>query len=273
VLLAPGDGSMTTPAAALVVVTGGLSGIGAASARAIVGAGMRALVLDRAASRIETASETVLLHPEPVDVSDETAVARACTQIEESHGPIGGLVNAAGILGKMHPPHRLRLADWDREIAVDLRGTFIMCREVGTRMCGRRSGAIVNVASVVGMGSAPVHGYAPAKAGVISLTATLAAEWGPFGVRVNCVSPGFTETPALATAVELGVLDRERLEQIAALGRLVRPAEIAAAIRWLLSDEASGITGINLPVDAGFLAGVPWQAYGGLRAVSADRSG
>jgi NAD(P)-dependent dehydrogenase (short-subunit alcohol dehydrogenase family) len=132
-------------------------------------------------------------------------------------------------------------------------------------MCGRRAGAIVNVASVAGVVSAPVHGYAPAKAGVISLSANLAAEWGPFGVRVNCISPGFTETPALTKALELGVLRRENLERASALGRLVRPGEVAAAIRWLLSDEASGITGVNLPVDAGFLAAVPWQAYGGVR--------
>jgi NAD(P)-dependent dehydrogenase (short-subunit alcohol dehydrogenase family) len=236
----------------------------------IAAGGMRVLVLDRAANRNAVPSPRILVHPEPVDVSDESAVARACAAIEDRHGPVTGLVNAAGVLGKMHPPHRLSLADWDREIAVDLRGTFVMCREVGTRMCGRRGGAIVNVASVVGMLSAPVHGYAPAKAGVISLTATLAAEWGRFGVRVNCISPGFTDTPALAKALELGVLNRERLESTSALGRLVQAGEVAAAIRWLLSDEASGITGANLPVDAGFLVGVPWQAYGGLRAVSAD---
>src|SRR6266536_3510211 len=111
-----------------------------------------------------------------------------------------------------------------------------------------------------------------ACAGVISLTATLAAEWGPFGVRVNCVSPGFTHTPALARGLETGALDQDNLKGATALRRLVNPREVAAAIVWLLSDEASGVTGANLPVDAGFLVGVPWQAYGGLRAVSPDRS-
>jgi NAD(P)-dependent dehydrogenase (short-subunit alcohol dehydrogenase family) len=137
--------------AELVVVTGGLSGIGAASAQMIAAAGTRVLVLDRAADRNTPHTPRILVHPETVDVSDESAVTRACSAIEDRYGPVTGLVNAAGVLGKMHPPHRLSLADWDKEISVDRRGTFVMCREVGTRMCGRRSGAIVNVASVVGM--------------------------------------------------------------------------------------------------------------------------
>jgi NAD(P)-dependent dehydrogenase (short-subunit alcohol dehydrogenase family) len=87
-------------------------------------------------------------------------------------------------------------------------------------------------------------------------------------VRVNCVSPGFTETPALAKGLSAGALNRETMIRTAALGRLVKPEEVAAAIVWMLSDEASGVTGTNLPVDAGFIAGVPWQAYGGLRAAT-----
>lgn len=254
-----------TNAAGIVVVTGGLSGIGAATAVAAAVKGWRVVVLDRAA-RIDTVSSPgVAVFPESVDISDEAAVAAACEEIEGRHGPIIGLVNAAGILGKMHPPSRLAMSDWDREIAVDLRGTFVVCRDVGSRMARRKTGAIVNVASVVGMLSAPVHGYGPAKAAVIHLTTTLAAEWGPFGVRVNCVSPGFTETPALAKGLSAGVLNRESLIRTAALKRLVKPEEVAAAIVWMLSDEASGVTGANLPVDAGFIAGVPWQAYGGLR--------
>jgi NAD(P)-dependent dehydrogenase (short-subunit alcohol dehydrogenase family) len=263
--------SMASPTGAskssrLVVVTGGLSGIGAAAANAVAARGQRVVVLDRAPIATTSPPPGIIVYPEAVDVASETAVAAACTGIENDHGSITGLVNAAGILGKMHPPHRLALADWDREISVDLRGTFITCREVGTRMCRRQNGAIVNVASVAGMLSAPVHGYGPAKAGVIGLTATLAAEWGPCGVRVNCVSPGFTATPALAKGLASGALNEDNLKRVAALGRLVTPEEVAAAIVWLLSNEASGITGANLPVDAGFVAGVPWQAYGGLRS-------
>lgn len=248
----------------LVVVTGGRSGIGAAAVTALAEAGFRPLTLDITVDG-PGADPPAIDWPDPVDVSDEAAVAAAVEAIERGHGPIAGLVNAAGILGRMRPPERLRMEHWDREIAVDLRGTFLMCRAVGPRMAARRSGAIVNVASVVGVTSAPVHGYGPAKAAVINLTMTLAAEWGPTGVRVNAVSPGFTRTPALEAGVAQGVLRADELTRGAALRRLVEPAEVGRSIAWLLSPAASAITGANIPVDAGFLAGITWQAYGGLR--------
>ena len=150
-------------------------------------------------------------------------------------------------------------------MAVDLRGTFLMCREVGRRMAARRHGAIVNVASVAGMSSAPAHAYAAAKAGVIQLTSTLAAEWGRGGVRVNAVSPGFTRTPALEAGLATGALKLESLTNDSAMGRLVEPIEVGRTIAWLLSRASSGITGANIPVDAGFLVGTPWRAYGGFR--------
>ena len=198
--------SATSPEAPpLVVVTGGRSGIRTAAVTALAEAGFRPLTLDIAADG--PGADLPAIHwPDPVDVSDEVAVTQGVEAIERVHGPIAGLVNAAGILGRMHPPERLRMEHWDREIAVDLRGTFLMCRAVGPRMAARRSGSIVNVASVVGVTSAPVHGYGPAKAAVINLTMTLAAEWGSAGVRVNAVSPGFTRTPALEAGIQHGVL-------------------------------------------------------------------
>lgn len=132
-------------------------------------------------------------------------------------------------------------------------------------MSTRRRGAIINIASVAGMRSGPLHSYGPAKAGVISLGECLAAEWGPAGIRVNTVSPGFTHTPALDKGLEKGVLDFDRMAQSTALGRLVQSREIAAAVTFLASDLASGITGVNLPVDVGYLVATPWQSYGGLR--------
>ncbi|MGD0639925.1 MAG: SDR family oxidoreductase [Roseiarcus sp.] len=250
-------------AAARILVTGGASGVGAACAPALLAAGLEPILVDIAA--IAAAPTGALVWERAFDVADEEAVEAGVEAIERAHGPLYGVVNAAGVLGKMHLAEKVQMRHWDREMAIDLRGTFLVCRAAGARMAARGRGAIVNVASVAGMTSAPAHAYAAAKAGVIQLTATLAAEWGRRGVRVNAVSPGFTRTPALEAGVAAGALDRGSMTHPTALGRLVEAAEVAEAIAWLVSPRASGVTGINLPVDAGFLAGATWDAYGGFR--------
>lgn len=261
----PSTGRTSANGRPLALVTGAASGIGAATADVLASKGFRVVCADIRPNGEPDGGQDRIIWPEPFDVSKEKAVAEGVAAIEDRYGPIEGLVNAAGILGKMHPPQRLRMADWDREMAVDLRGTYVVCREIGGRMADRGRGAIVNVASVVGMTSGPVHGYGPAKAAVINLTMTLAAEWGPKGVRVNAVSPGFTATPALLFAFEHGALSKDALTAGAALKRLVEPREVGLAAAWLLGPESAAITGVNLPVDAGYVAGVTWQSYGGLR--------
>jgi NAD(P)-dependent dehydrogenase (short-subunit alcohol dehydrogenase family) len=248
----------------LVLVTGGASGIGAAAAEALTRAGMLPILADIAS--IAPLHAGAIVWEQRFDIADEQSVHAGVDEIERRHGPLYGTVNAAGILGKMHTPERIKLENWDREMAVDLRGTFLVCREVGARMARRGRGAIVNVASIAGMSSAPAHAYAAAKAGVIQMTATLAAEWGRRGVRVNAVSPGFTRTPALEVGLAAGALKREDLMRQSAMGRLVEPSEVGEAVAWLIDPRSSGITGVNLPVDAGFLAGMSWEAYGGFRA-------
>lgn len=254
----------------VAIVTGGASGIGAAIAALLCVRGWRVVVFDLAPEPARQPAQQSATGPGfagwfRVDIADEQAVEDAVARVEDKIGPVHGLVNAAGVLGKMHAPDRLRMSDWDREIAVDLRGTYLTCRAAGARMARRGSGAIVNIASIAGMTSGPLHGYGPAKAAVISLTTTLAGEWGPRGVRVNAVSPGFTRTQALEKGVEAGVLDAEALAGPSAMRRLVEPGEIASAVAFLLGPEAGGITGVNLPVDAGYLVGVTWQPYGGVR--------
>jgi NAD(P)-dependent dehydrogenase (short-subunit alcohol dehydrogenase family) len=246
----------------LVLVTGGSRGIGAATATLLADRGRRVIVVDIAPEPLP--GTNTILWPAPLDVASEGGVTAGIADIEAAHGPITGLVNAAGVFGKMHSLERVRMEQWDREVNIDLRGTFMVARAVGVRMAKRRNGAIVNVASVAGMASGPIHAYTAAKAGVIQLTQTLAAEWGRAGVRVNAVSPGFTRTAMLEAGIASGALDKERLARPSAMNRLVEPMEVAQAIAFLLSPQASGITGINLPVDAGFLAGSTWDAYGGL---------
>ena len=250
----------------IVLVTGGSRGIGAATAGLLAGQGRRVVIVDLAPEPLP--GTQAILWPAPFDVASENAVVSGIADIEAAHGPITGLVNAAGVFGKMHRIERVRMDQWDREVNIDLRGTFLVARSVGVRMAKRKHGAIVNVASISGMTSGPIHAYTAAKAGVIQLTQTLAAEWGRAGVRVNAVSPGFTRTVALESGIASGALNEEMLSRPTAMNRLVEPIEVAQAIAWMLSPDSSAVTGVNLPVDAGFIAGSTWAAYGGMPEAS-----
>lgn len=247
------------------VVTGAASGIGLACATAFAAAGGRVVMVDRNGEEAARAAAVLSARAYALDVSDEAAVADTVAAIERDVGAVDVLVNCAGILQRTLPPDELSMKEWDRVVAVHLRGTYLMCAGVGSRMAARGHGAIVNIASVSGMRSGPLHAYGPAKAGIINLGLTLAGEWGRKGVRVNTVAPGFTETPALETGFATATLDEATLVESAALGRLVKAEEIAQAVLFLASDMAGAITGVTLPVDAGFMVATPWQAFGGIR--------
>ena len=269
------------------VVTGAASGIGEACARRLHHDGDIVVIADRnlegaravaaslasierqgtAGGSAGTAADAGLrAHAVFIDLGDEASVRAAASEIADRIGPVQVLVNCAGVLQRTLPPEELGMKEWDIVARIDLRGTYLACVAFGAPMAARGCGAIVNIASVAGMRSGPLHSYGPAKAGVISLGEGLAAEWGRKGVRVNTVSPGFTQTPALERGVAVGNLDATHMVASKALGRLVRPEEIAAAVAFLASDQASGITGVNLPVDAGFLVATPWMGFGGLRS-------
>lgn len=246
-------------------VTGGASGIGLACAQHLARAGAHVILGDKNAELANREARTLGATVMELDVGDESSVSAAADAVSTHFGPLDILVNSAGVLQRTLPPDRLSVREWDFVARIDLRGTYLCCAAFGTRMAASGSGAIVNIASVAGMRSGPLHSYGPAKAAVINLTEGLAAEWGPRSVRVNCVSPGFTHTPALDKGFDTATLSEADLRQSSALGRLVRPEEIAHAVAFLCSDGASAITGINLPVDAGYLVATSWSAYGGLR--------
>jgi NAD(P)-dependent dehydrogenase (short-subunit alcohol dehydrogenase family) len=248
----------------VAVVTGGASGIGAACCRELAARGARVALIDRNERAHEIARE-VGGHAWLADVADELALAKCADAIEKELGPVETLVNSAGVIQVPLPPDQLSMANWDEVVRVDQRGTYVAALVFGKRMTARRRGSIINIASVAGMRSMPLHAYAPAKAAVIAMTECLAAEWGPAQVRVNAVSPGYTLTPALQDAIEKGQRDVSALEQNSALGRLVEPVEIARAVAFLASAEAAAITGVNLPVDCGWLVTGSWHTYGGLR--------
>ena len=258
---------MTSPLhlTGVAVITGGGSGIGAACCRVFGARGAKVAVLDRDLRRADAVAKEVDGRAWIADVADEPSLTAAAHAIEAEFGPVEALVNSAGIIQVPQRPSELSMTVWDDVVRVDQRGTYLASILFAQSMLQRRRGSIINIASIAGMRSMPLHSYAPAKAAVISMTACLAAEWGPSGIRVNAVSPGYTRTPALQAAIDNGERDVSLLESNAALGRLVEPNEIAKVAAFLASSEAAAITGVNIPVDCGWLVATPWNTYGGLR--------
>jgi NAD(P)-dependent dehydrogenase (short-subunit alcohol dehydrogenase family) len=259
---------MTGSTQRVSVVTGGASGIGEACARELAGSGDLVVVVDRDIAKAQIVAAEFSGRAYAADVSDEHSVEVCAAAVERECGPVDVLVNSAGIIQVPARPHDLPMSNWDDIVRVDQRGTYVACLAFAKDMIGRKRGSIVNIASIAGMRSMPLHAYAPAKAAVIAITECLAAEWGPSGVRVNAVSPGYTLTPALKKAIDRGERDVSSLSANAALRRLVDPAEIARVVAFLASDAASAMTGANVPVDCGWLAGTSWSTYGGLREAS-----
>lgn len=250
------------------VVTGGASGIGAACVRELAAAGDLVAVVDRDVDKAKAVAAEVGGKAFAVDVADESNVEACAAAVEQECGPVEVLVNSAGIIQVPVRPHELPMTAWDDVVRVDQRGTYVACVAFARQMIARKRGSIVNIASIAGMRSMPLHAYAPAKAAVIAITECLAAEWGPSGIRVNAVSPGYTLTPALKNAIDRGERDVSALAANAALRRLVDPSEIGRVVAFLASDAASAMTGVNVPVDCGWLAGTSWSTYGGLREAS-----
>lgn len=249
----------------VAVVTGGASGIGAACARVLAARGASVAVLDRDENRAAAIAREVGGKAYAADVAAEDTVIAAAERIERGMGPVSVLVNSAGIIQVPVRPRDLAMDTYDDVVRVDQRGTWVASLAFAKAMLQRRTGVIINIASIAGMRAMPLHAYAPAKAAVISMTECLAAEWGPSGLRVVSVSPGYTRTPALQAAIDKGERDVSLLEKNAALQRLVEPEEIANVVAFLASREASAMTGVNVPVDCGWLAATPWNTYGGLR--------
>ncbi len=254
----------------IALVTGGASGLGLATATILAGRGWRVVIADLDLERCQAAARPLGGESVAFDVSDEAATERAMTEIEDRIGPIAALMANAGLIQPPTRPEAFPLADFDRIIAVNLRGVYVSCVAAGRRMLARRVGGIVVTGSVSASRPLPLHAYAPAKAAVVHMAKCLAAEWGRSGIRVNAVSPGFVGTPPLLAAIQRGQRDPALLRENAAMGRMVEPAEIGRAVAFLLSDDASAITGIDLPVDAGWLVGAHQATYGGMRGPSED---
>jgi NAD(P)-dependent dehydrogenase (short-subunit alcohol dehydrogenase family) len=240
----------------VAAITGGARGIGLAVAERAVAAGARVALLDLDAERGAASARALGEHGRvsfhPVDVRDEEALARALGEAAAEHGPVDVLVNNAG--GNAHEdPAQMSSQQWDAVMALNLKAAWLCAREVLPGMIAAGGGAIVNVASIHARLTA--RGYFPypvAKSGLVGLTRSLALEVADHGVRVNAVSPGWTNTEPVAAGLAADPEERERILAAHPLGRIAEPAEIAAVVCFLASDAASFVTGAEWAVDGGF---------------------
>ena len=240
----------------VAIVTGGARGIGKAIALAFVGEGAKVALVDVDKEKLEILKNEIEKKKGKVitisrDITKSSEVTVMVDQVRNAFGRVDILVNNAGII-RRGTIETVTEEDWDRVIEVNLKGTFNCCKAVVETMKSQRYGKIVNVSSIAGklgdITSAP--GYGPSKAGIDALTKTLARQLAPYGVNVNAVSPHAIETEMSAQWSE-----ESRKEIIASipLGRLGKPEDVANAVLFLASDEASFITGEILDVNGGAL--------------------
>jgi NAD(P)-dependent dehydrogenase (short-subunit alcohol dehydrogenase family) len=258
----------------VVLVTGGATGIGAASSKAFAAAGAVTIVLDRNAGAGRELERSVgnsggMLHFREGDVTDEAVVSSTVTEAVRKHGRLDVLHANAGIEWMKGIAHTTR-ADWARVIEVNLTGVYLASRYALIEMIRQRRGTIVITSSPHAVNTVPDAGaYAASKGGGLALMRALALEGAPYGIRVNALLPGAIDTPMLRREAATSNDPERELQRYAAihpLNRLGQPEEVAAAALFLASDDASFITGAALSVDGGLLAaqpGGPPLSYGG----------
>jgi len=232
------------------LITGASGGIGAAIARALHGQGAAVVLTGTRTDALETLAaelgERAFAHP--ADLRDPAAPDALVAAAEQAAGPLSILVNNAGFTRDMLAL-RMDDADWNAVLEVDLTAPFRLARAALRGMLRRRAGRIINISSIVGAaGNAGQANYAAAKAGLIGLTKALAQEVASRSVTVNVVAPGLIDT---AMTAALSEQTKTRALQAIPLGRIGQPADVAAAVAYLASDEAGWVTGATLHVNGG----------------------
>jgi NAD(P)-dependent dehydrogenase (short-subunit alcohol dehydrogenase family) len=261
---------MPTMSNRVTVVTGAASGIGLATAEALAREGADVALLSRPDDDLARAAESVSVHGGKVltigaDVGDSAAVRDAFARIEAELGPIDAVHNNAGI-SAVAPLVDTSDELFHRLVRTNLNGSFFVLREAARMMQPRRVGSIVSTASELAlMGQAGYVAYTATKGAILAMTRSAAAELASWGIRVNSVCPGTTETPMFLAEfddVEDPQAELADNEASVALQRIAKPAEIAEAVVFLLSDRASYITGTNLTADGGRTTCVPAGSVG-----------
>lgn len=237
----------------VVVITGAASGIGEATARLLVEEGAKVMLgdIDEAAGEV-AASLGLDAFFVCTDVTDPDSVANLMTSAVEHFGHLDVLVANAGIAEAKSPIHELDLAAWQRVIDINLTGVALCNQYAVLRMLQGNGGAIINMASILAhVGQANSHAYSASKAGVVNLTRSVALTYAQQGIRANCISPGYVETPLLSRLPKPLLAAIVEKQPIARLGQ---PIEIARVVSFLASSAASLITGACINADGGYTA-------------------
>ncbi|RST84421.1 SDR family oxidoreductase [Aquibium carbonis] len=248
----------------VAAITGGAGGIGEACVARLRRDGWQVVVLDRDMDLARQVADRHGAIAHEIDLADTASIDAAAAWVEREVGPCSALAAVAAHLENPHMPERQDEAEWDAILRVNLTGTFRTLTAFGAGMLERGAGSIVTVGSITAFNSSPLQAYGPTKAAIINMSRNFAVAWGRRGIRVNCVCPGPTRTPAVEASYARGERNPDTMIRQTALGRLVKPEQVANAIAFLLSDEAGAITGIELPVDSGTLATQLWSLYGGV---------
>ena len=244
----------------VVIVTGGATGIGATLAEGLLASGARVSVwgrdsakLDRFTARMQGSHATEPLAC-AVDVTDAASIELGVTKVLDRWGYVNGLVNGAGSM-KVGDSVDFEEADFRAIVDVNLVGTFLCSQRVGRVMRDAGGGNIVNIGSMATFVGQPRRAaYSAAKAGIAGITRTLAVEWGPHGIRVNAIAPGYIETGMALENARRGLLPLDKVLSRTPLGRIGQPDELVPAALYLLSDVSSFVTGTVIPIDGGWLA-------------------
>jgi NAD(P)-dependent dehydrogenase (short-subunit alcohol dehydrogenase family) len=248
------------------VVTGGGRGIGAAIAAKFIEHGARIAILERDGvlaeeARSRLASQGADVRAYQVDVTNEVGIVAAADKVLKDFGAVDVLINNAGI-GRLGPSMSYSTKDFRDSMEVMVTGLFVCSREFGQLMRHRGGGTIVNISSINGIVAFPMRlAYSAAKAAVISMTKVLAVEWAGYGIRVNAVAPGNTETEMVQAAIAQGLIDQDAYMKHTPLRRFARPDEIAEAVLYVASPRSLYLTGQVIVPDGGWTAfgWIPWS--------------